>query len=1311
MHVRGLKKKLYLAGVTVALLSSGVAATKGTAEAAETEEPQVVTADEASEEGDTAPETDETDPEAETTGSEAEDAEAKEETAEETAPVEKGEEVTEDEAATESETEEKQEEDAADAGAEEDAAQADPVNAGGEIQYADQAETGELGDLAVSEGENGWVEEDGKKYYYVNGEKVKQTVMLIDGEYYGFATDGRLYVSSTFSAWNSGKSKYIYHRADKNGVLLRSTWYDNGSSLYYFDEHSDGLDGICKVEGTEYLFDAGVLVRNNSTTIDGTAYAGDSEGKPVKLKKNGWTKAGDRYYYTIEGVLQKNRIIIWDGDYYLVDNRGRMVDDGTYSFYNSDMGRTVYYRAKKGGILYRREWYEDTANGAYYYYTAEGHAPYGYTKMGSTYFAFDYEGRAVISRLITFDDVLYVADENGHAKPVTKKTGWVDAGAGIYYYVLDGTAVTSRNVEIDGKIYAFDYYGQLYKNTTFNRYDDGVYHYYRAKKDGTIYRNEWVEADGEWYYYGKDGVAAEGFLTFGKTTYCFYNGRMQTNTQTTDDEENVWFINSKGVAKKAPENGWITVEGEKYYFQDRVMQKSRIIEIDGKKYGFDYYGKLEVNCRFYMGGYYHRADKNGVLLTNTWYKDEYYNAEGNTPWNYITVKGKGYYISGANGKAVCSAYVCYDGKTIWYANGAGILSEVKKDGLYRLYDNTVMMLSGGALVKDAWKKVDGTYYFFDSFGCALTENGYVDEKVYVFYPDGTIAKNGWINLYGKVYYAKADGELLIGEQTIDGKHYYFYSDGAMVTGFYNIGGKCYLFGSDGARIGGARKDGWYKVEGEWYYIQDGYPISNGPVTIGENTYYFMNGKMRRNYIDSSSNKHVFGKDGMLVKRGWVKVNGYWFYVDPETGKYSNSEFKTIGGKSYYFDYYGELLIGTRQIGDVLVTTDANGVIKKRDPLKKGWTLVNGEYHFVDSTGYKYYTGWVGNYYVNNGVLETNSVVDDDYLVDDSGKWIKTQGWHTMIYQSIFEYIDEIKAAGYTLKQVLPKYYVKKNGKIARNEWLKLGGYWYYFASQGEMVRGLWTEGKKYHYMDDNGRWVKTLDSPDEGWYQFGKEWLYIDGNTYYHTVTLYGKDYYLNPYMVSNKVASNYSSYHSFRDGYYYGKSGAADKTLSGWNKINEKWYYFLKDGRAVCGWVSLGKKRYYIDEEDGMVTGPRAIDGQLYIFDKNGVLTKQVVKMEGWYKGPDGWYYYQNGKLTYSYEVCIDGEYYSFMEGKMVTNRMVDGYYYGKDGKRVRNQWKKLEGYWFYFGADGYSVNGEQTIGGKKYLFGFAGNLVKEIK
>ena len=129
------------------------------------------------------------------------------------------------------------------------------------------------------------------------------------------------------------------------------------------------------------------------------------------------------------------------------------------------------------------------------------------------------------------------------------------------------------------------------------------------------------------------------------------------------------------------------------------------------------------------------------------------------------------------------------------------------------------------------------------------------------------------------------------------------------------------------------------------------------------------------------------------------------------------------------------------------------------------------------------------------------------------------------------------------------------------------------------------------------------------------------------------------------------------------------------------------------------------------MVTGPRAIDGQLYIFDKNGVLTKQVVKMEGWYKGPDGWYYYQNGKLTYSYEVCIDGEYYSFMEGKMVTNRMVDGYYYGVDGKRVRNQWKKLEGYWFYFGADGYSVNGEQTIGGKKYLFGFAGNLVKEIK
>ena len=38
MHVRGIRKKLFLAGVTVALLSSGVAGAKDTALAAEAEE-------------------------------------------------------------------------------------------------------------------------------------------------------------------------------------------------------------------------------------------------------------------------------------------------------------------------------------------------------------------------------------------------------------------------------------------------------------------------------------------------------------------------------------------------------------------------------------------------------------------------------------------------------------------------------------------------------------------------------------------------------------------------------------------------------------------------------------------------------------------------------------------------------------------------------------------------------------------------------------------------------------------------------------------------------------------------------------------------------------------------------------------------------------------------------------------------------------------------------------------------------------------------------------------------------------------------
>ena len=186
------------------------------------------------------------------------------------------------------------------------------------------------------------------------------------------------------------------------------------------------------------------------------------------------------------------------------------------------------------------------------------------------------------------------------------------------------------------------------------------------------------------------------------------------------------------------------------------------------------------------------------------------------------------------------------------------------------------------------------------------------------------------------------------------------------------------------------------------------------------------------------------------------------------------------------------------------------------------------------------------------------------------------------------------------------------------------------------------------------------------------------------------------------------NGYGAVRTGYYYGKNGAATYTKTGWQKIGGQWFYFMRDGRPMCGWINSGKKTYYIDDEKGLLTGTHAIDGQLYTFNKDGVLTAQIVKQNGWYEAENGWYYFEGGSLVSNGERLIGGKIYFFYDGKMQANCIYGSRYLNKNGQYVTNTWKKLNGYWFYFGADGYRVTGEQTIGGKKYLFDSAGILVE---
>ncbi len=172
-------------------------------------------------------------------------------------------------------------------------------------------------------------------------------------------------------------------------------------------------------------------------------------------------------------------------------------------------------------------------------------------------------------------------------------------------------------------------------------------------------------------------------------------------------------------------------------------------------------------------------------------------------------------------------------------------------------------------------------------------------------------------------------------------------------------------------------------------------------------------------------------------------------------------------------------------------------------------------------------------------------------------------------------------------------------------------------------------------------------------------------------------------------------------DGKWYRYS--ADGMMAiGWQRIDGNWYWFGSDGAMVTGWQKLnngGKEAwsYFKQGDDGsMVTGLQEIDGKKYYFDDDGRM------LTGWQKLEDG--------ETTAWKYFIPGD-----NGSMVTGwQKIDGkwYWFDSDGTMTTG-WKKLDNdgtaAWSYFmpGDNGSMVTGWQEIDGKKYYFDDNGRML----
>ena len=201
-------------------------------------------------------------------------------------------------------------------------------------------------------------------------------------------------------------------------------------------------------------------------------------------------------------------------------------------------------------------------------------------------------------------------------------------------------------------------------------------------------------------------------------------------------------------------------------------------------------------------------------------------------------------------------------------------------------------------------------------------------------------------------------------------------------------------------------------------------------------------------------------------------------------------------------------------------------------------------------------------------------------------------------------------------------------------------------------------------------------------------------------------------------------------------------------------WYYFDGDGKSITSnWLRQDGKWYYFDDAGHMVTGKVTIDGSTYYMgdENDGTMKTGWIKLEENASNPDAtedWYYFNsNGKMVETqYDKKINGEYYTFIDGKMQTGwvempketegtalaastdsnadavSIADYQYYGAegDGKRA-NGWRTIEGvhglhdmdetYTFFFkNGKAYhsSKDGNElfTVNGKKYAFSDLGEM-----
>ena len=474
--------------------------------------------------------------------------------------------------------------------------------------------TGIANYLGLSKEKVEWKTVNGKKYCYVNNQRVTGE-RQIGGHWYYF--DGNGVMQTGFV--NLG-SKTVYYNSD--GQMLYGEQKIN-NAWYYFDTITGArITGFYNLPGKTVYYGSDGQMRYGEQKINNAWYCFDTiTGARVTGFYN---LSGKIYYYGIDGKKRFGEQRINDAWYCFDTSTGKMIT----GFYDLP-GKVVYYGAD-GKMLYG----EQKIGNCYYYFDPTFGSMYvGWKTVNKKSRYYQENGCCTIGEY-KIDDKWYYFDKNG-----IMQTGFVDLPEKTVYYNENGVMEYGEQ-KINDAWYYFDmitgkmatgfcelpekwvYYGSNGK-MLYGEQKIGNYYYYFDTVFGSMYsgwktvngKTRYYQSNGQskigeycengrWYYFDKNGVMQKGFVQLpGKTVYYNGSGVMQYGEQKISD---AWYYFDTITGKMA--TGFYNLPGKTVY------------------YGTD--GKMLYKEQKIGNYYYYFYAVTGAMVKNTTINGHYYDNTG-----------------------------------------------------------------------------------------------------------------------------------------------------------------------------------------------------------------------------------------------------------------------------------------------------------------------------------------------------------------------------------------------------------------------------------------------------------------------------------------------------------------------------------------------------------------------------------------------------------------------------------------------------------------------------------------------------------